>query len=339
MNEMEQPFFCCCRSLHAPAQSRPLSGCARERRSFCRREKETRCCPPTTRSVQTATYLTGGSQLYSTLGHHMLLMPIPKTIRCSSVWFFVCVGLWEAMGCVQQPSAPAASLTVAAAADLTFAFREIGALFTQQTGIPVIFNFGSTGQLAQQVEHGAPVDLFAAANIAFIDELERLGLILPDTKALYGRGRITVWMRVDSPLHLTRLEEIARSEVKRVAIANPQHAPYGIAAREALQSVGIWEAVQPKLVLGENVRQALLYAETGNVDVAIVALSLSVQVEGRWFLVPEELHRPIDQALAVIKGTTREQEARQFARFINGPIGRSVMRKYGFVLPGEEVGT
>jgi molybdate transport system substrate-binding protein len=103
-----------------------------------------------------------------------------------------------------------------------------------------------------------------------------------------------------------------------------------------MQAVGVWEEVQPKLVLGENVRQTLLYAETGNVEVAIVALSLSVQGEGRWVLVPQELHKPIDQALAVIKGTRHEPEARRFAAFINGPEGRPIMRKYGFILPGEE---
>jgi molybdate transport system substrate-binding protein len=124
--------------------------------------------------------------------------------------------------------------------------------------------------------------------------------------------------------------------VKSVAIANPDHAPYGVAAREALQSVGIWQTIQPKLVLGENVAETLQYAATGNVDVAIVALSLSVQREGRWKLVPEELHQPIDQALAVIKDTRHEPQARQFALFIDGPQGRPIMRKYGFVLPGEE---
>jgi molybdate transport system substrate-binding protein len=236
----------------------------------------------------------------------------------------------------QEPPRQPVSLTISAAADLAFAFQELGTLFEKETGTKVVFNFGSTGQLAQQIEQGAPVNLFAAANVAFVAELEQQGLILPDTKALYARGRITLWTRADSPLHLERLEDIARPEVKHVAIANPQHAPYGIAAREAMQSVGIWETVQPKLVLGENVRQTLFYAETGNVDVAIVALSLSIQIEGRWVLVPEELHKPIDQALAVIKGTRHEQEARRFAGFINGPTGRPVMRKYGFVLPGEE---
>ncbi|MBI3304631.1 MAG: molybdate ABC transporter substrate-binding protein [Deltaproteobacteria bacterium] len=248
-------------------------------------------------------------------------------------------GLVAAFSCFAQGNPERqASLTVSAAADLALAFQELGALFTKEAGIQVIFNFGSTGQLAQQIELGAPVDLFAAANVAFVEELEKQGLILPDTKALYARGRITLWTRADSPVHIERIEDLARPEVKRAAIANPDHAPYGIAAREAMQSAGIWDVVQPKLVLGENVRQTLLYAETGNVEAAIVALSLSIQGEGRWVLVPQELHKPIDQALAVIKTTRREQEARRFAAFINGPAGRPIMRKYGFVLPGEEPG-
>ena len=236
----------------------------------------------------------------------------------------------------QNDSRQQVSLTISAAADLELAFREVGALFEKETGTKVIFNFGSTGQLAQQIEQGAPVDLFAAANVSFVEELAQQGLILPDTKALYARGRITLWTRADSPLRLERIEGLAKPEVIRIAIANPAHAPYGIAAREAMQSAGIWDAVQPKLVLGENVRQTLLYAETGNVEVAIVALSLSVQGQGRWTLVPQELHQPIDQALAVIKETHHEKEARLFAAFINGPTGRPIMRKYGFILPGEE---
>jgi molybdate transport system substrate-binding protein len=139
----------------------------------------------------------------------------------------------------------------------------------------------------------------------------------------------------DSSLRIERIADLTVPEIKRVAIANPDHAPYGMAAREALQSAGIWEALQPRLVLGENVRQALQYAETGNVDVAIVALSLSITSKGRWTLIPEELHRPIDQALAVIRATKFEQEARRFGAFVLGPQGRPIMRKYGFVMPGE----
>jgi molybdate transport system substrate-binding protein len=231
---------------------------------------------------------------------------------------------------------PTATLTVSAAADLTPAFEEIGKIFERETGVKVTFNFGSTGQLTQQIESGAPVDLFAAANVSFIEELEKKNLILPDTKALYGQGRITIWTRSDSPLRIERVEDLARADVRRIAIANPEHAPYGVAAREALQSAGVWQAVQTKLVFGENVAQTLQYAETGNVDAAIVALSISIGSGGRWTLAPQDSHRPLNQALAVVRGTRHEAEARRFAAFINSPPGRAVMRKYGFVLPGEE---
>jgi molybdate transport system substrate-binding protein len=240
-------------------------------------------------------------------------------------------------GCAQQEKkAPANEIIVAAASDLTPAFEELGRIFEQEAGTKVIFSFGSTGQLTRQIEQGAPVDLFAAANIGYIDQLERGGLILPDTKALYARGRITLWTRAESPVSIEKIEDLAREDVRQVAIANPEHAPYGIAAREALERAGIWEAVAKKIVQGENVRQALQYAETGNADVAIVALSLSIQSRGRWVLVPNEMHSPLDQALAVIKARAREQQARRFAAFVNGERGRAVMRKYGFILPGEE---
>lgn len=230
-----------------------------------------------------------------------------------------------------------ATLMVAAASDLMVAFEVIGRLFEKETGNKVSFNFGSTGQLAQQIEQGAPVDLFAAANVDFVDELEKRGLILSDTRQLYAQGRIAIWTRSDSPVKPRRIDELANPEIKRIAIANPEHAPYGIAAREALQSAGLWEKVKDKLVFGENVRQTLQFAETGNVEVAIVALSLSVGSEGHWALIPSELHKPLNQALAVIKGSRHEFLARQFAAFLNGPRGRPVMRQYGFVLPGEEM--
>lgn len=249
--------------------------------------------------------------------------------------FILIMLLW---GCRTQSDATPArvNLIVSAAADLTPAFTEIGALFTQETGIGVDFNFGSTGQLAQQIEHGAPVDLFAAANQSFIDQLDQAGLIVPDTRAIYAVGRLTLWTRADSPLHLNSIEDLLDPAIARIAIANPEHAPYGVAAREALQSAGIWDMVQPRLVFGENIAQTLQFADTGNVDVAIVALSLSVNSTGNWTLLPESLHNPLIQALAVIRGTAHEAEARQFAAFVNGEQGHPIMRRYGFVLPGEE---
>ena len=242
-----------------------------------------------------------------------------------------------ALACVtackdQSPatSAGPGELTVAAASDLTPAFEEIGREFESATKIKVVFVFGSTGMLTRQIENGAPVDLFAAANVSYIDQLEQKGLIVPDTKAIYARGRITMWMPDESPLRLQSINDLARPEVMRVSIANPDHAPYGLAAKQALESAGVWDLVQPKLVYGDNIRQTLQYAQTGNVEVAIVALSLSIPSRGRWQLIPEELHQPIDQGLGVIKGTRNEQAARAFATFLSSSQGRAIMKKYGF---------
>ena len=177
------------------------------------------------------------------------------------------------------------------------------------------------------------MDLFAAANVSYVDLLEQKGLIVPGTKAIYARGRITLWTSGESNLRLAGIEDLARPEVQRIAIANPDHAPYGLAARQALETAGIWERVKPKLVYGDNIRQTLQYAETGNVEVSIVALSLSVQSRGRWTLIPEELHKPIDQGMVIIKTTKNEPAARAFSSFVNGPQGRAIMQKYGFTFP------
>ena len=234
--------------------------------------------------------------------------------------------------CKDRPSNSSAhdELTVAAASDLTPAFEELGREFEAANGVKVVFTFGSTGMLTRQIENGAPVDLFAAANVSYIDELDKQGLIIPDSKAIYARGRITLWTPDTSNIRLQGIADLARPEVMRIAIANPDHAPYGLAAKQALESVGIWERVRPKLVYGDNIRQTLQYAETGNVDVSIVALSLSIQSRGRWTLIPEELHQPIDQGLGIIKTTQNEKAARAFAAFLTGPQGQAILKKYGF---------
>lgn len=259
------------------------------------------------------------------------LHPVKQLITCALL-----LAVFVVAGCQSSNTSSKKEILVAAASDLGPAFEEIGREYEQTTGTKVTFNFGSTGNLAKQIENGLPADLFAAANIEFADGLEKKGLTIPNTKALYARGRITLWTHADSKLQITKLEDLTRPEVKKVGIANPEHAPYGTAGREAMQSLGIWAQVKDKMVFAENVRMALQYADTGNTDVSVVALSLSVQNKGNWTLIPEELHKPLDQALAVIKATKNEQEARRFAAFINGPTGRPIMRKYGFILPGEE---
>jgi molybdate transport system substrate-binding protein len=221
-------------------------------------------------------------------------------------------------------------LTVAAASDLAPVFEELGRQFESATKTKVVFVFGSTGMITRQIENGAPFDLFAAANVSYIDQLDQKGLIIPDSKVVYARGRITLWTANESPIRFQGIADLAQPEVQRIAIANPDHAPYGLAAKQALQSAGVWERVQPKLVYGDNIQQTLQYAQTGNVEVAIVALSLSIPSNGRWTLIPEELHQPIDQGLAIMKSTNNEQAARAFAAFISSPQGKAIMKKYGF---------
>jgi molybdate transport system substrate-binding protein len=226
-------------------------------------------------------------------------------------------------------------LLVAAAADLQFAFTEIGAKFKERTGQEVIFTFGSSGHLTTQIENGAPFDLTAAANTAYIDRLNNKGLIIPDTQQLYAQGRIVLVVNREAGVQATELQDLLDPSITRVAIANPEHAPYGKAAQEALQSVGIWEEIQPKLVLGENVRQTLQFVQTGDAPVGIAALSVANVPEVTYTLLDGNLHNPLNQALAVIKSTPHEAAARAFIDFVNGPEGRPIMKKYGFLLPGE----
>ena len=255
--------------------------------------------------------------------------------RRDALALFLVLTFVSLVGCHQTARNQVNQITVAAAADLAPAFEELGREFEQQNKVKVVFSFGSSGLLAKQIENGAPIDLFAAANVDYLNQLEQERLIIAGTKSVYARGRIVLWTPKDSPLHIEELSHLTRMEVKRIAIANPDHAPYGMAARQALESAGIWDAVKPKLVYGENIRQTLQYAQTGNAEVAIVALSLSLQSDGRWVLIPQELYKPIDQALGVVMGTKHEPEARQFAGFVSSTRGRAIMRNYGFVLPGE----
>lgn len=239
-------------------------------------------------------------------------------------------------GCGAKESG--ASITVSAASDLALALDELGPLFTKETGVRVVVNLGSSGQLAQQIEQGAPVEVFFSANRGYVEELVDRGIVQPGDTALYGIGRVTLWTRADGPLRIETLSDLTDPRVKRIAIANPDHAPYGKAAREALVSAGLWEELQPKIVLAENVLQALQFADSGNVDVAFVARSLSVQGEGRWALVSAELHDPIEQTLAVIPGSPQDEWGRRFAEFATGPVGRPILDAYGFVLPGASAG-
>src|ERR1041385_5607617 len=164
-----------------------------------------------------------------------------------------------ATACKDRPAtttttSPSGEVTIAAATDLTPAFEEIGRAFESTYKTKVVFVFGSTGMITRQIENGAPMDLFAAARLSYIDELDQKGLIMPDSKTVYAIGRITLWTPAESTLRLESIKDLARPEVMRVAIAHPDHAPYGLAAKQALESAGIWDSVKPKLVYGDNIR-------------------------------------------------------------------------------------
>ena len=242
------------------------------------------------------------------------------------------------LGCRRQEGLPPGPLKVAAAADLAFAFDEVGRAFQADTGQRVTFSFGSTGQLARQIAEGAPFDLFAAANVSFVDEAVKAGACDPTTKALYARGRIGVWTHKDVG-GVKALSDLAHARYVKIAIANPEHAPYGRAAKQALESAGLWEQLVPRIVYGENIQQTLKFAQSGNAEAAIVALSLaSVSKEGSFFLIEEQLHRPIDQALVVCRYGANAGGARSFATFVGSTRGREIMRRYGFVLSKEGIG-
>lgn len=233
----------------------------------------------------------------------------------------------------------AAPIKVGAASDLAFAFKDVGAAFEQKTGRKVTFTFGSTGQLAKQISEGAPYDVFAAANVSFVDEVVQAGACDPETKAMYARGRVVIWTQASGGVAAAKaVPDLTDARFAKIALANPEHAPYGRAAKEALETAGIWDAVKPKIVYGENIQQTLQFAQTGNVEAAIAALSLAMVTKGgAYHLIDDSLHKPIDQALVVCKRGANPAVAREFAAFVSSAEGRAIMKRYGFLLPGETV--
>jgi molybdate transport system substrate-binding protein len=228
------------------------------------------------------------------------------------------------------------ALRVAAAADLALAFEEIGRDFEKATGQRADFTFGSTGLLARQVEAGAPFDVFAAANVANVDDVVRAGACDGATKQLYAEGRIVLWSKEKGTLP-GGLEGLAEARFRKIALANPEHAPYGRAAQEALEKAGVWGKVSSRAVYGDNVQQTMMFAQTGNVDVAIVALSLATRAGGEMLAIDPALHAPLHQAMVTCgrAGRTRRDEARAFVEYVSSPPGRATMRRFGFLLPGE----
>jgi molybdate transport system substrate-binding protein len=226
-------------------------------------------------------------------------------------------------------------LLVAAASDLTLAFTEIAPLFEEETGASITFSFGSTGQLADQIENGAPFDVFAAANISFVDNLREKELIFADSQTTYAFGRIGLATLPSSSYTIETLDDLLSRDIKKIAIANPEHAPYGLAAKQALQTAGIWDEVKDKLVFGRNISDTLSYIETGNAEAGIIALSLYREEDVLFTAIEDDFHDPLEQSMAIVRRTNKEKLSREFIDFITGPVGKPVMENYGFIVPKE----
>jgi molybdate transport system substrate-binding protein len=230
----------------------------------------------------------------------------------------------------RSPAAQEEPVQVAAAADLTVAFEEMGKLFQARSGQQVTFSFGASGALSKQLGEGGPFDLFAAANAGFVDSAVKAGACDGATKALYARGHVVVWSKLGGAEPRT-LAELTDARIKHIAIANPEHAPYGKAAKEALARANLWPALESKIVQAENVRQALQFVQTGNADVAIVALSLVAQDRTGYHLaIDPALHDPIEQTLVVCRYGKNQAGARAFAQLVESSDGQAVLKKYGF---------
>lgn len=216
-------------------------------------------------------------------------------------------------------------LVVAAASDLTNALPELASAFFQQTGVEVVPTFGASKLLATQIEQGAPFQVFLSANIKFVDDVVSQGKCDGASKSIYARGHLALWSRAADTAPKS-LAELADPRFVHVAIANPDTAPYGAAAKQALETAGVWPQVEGKIVRGENIRQTLQLAESGNVEAAIVSRSLAIGSKGSWVDVDEKLHDPIEQALVVCRG---DDTAKAFAAFVSGPEGQAILGRWG----------
>src|SRR5438046_7883853 len=242
---------------------------------------------------------------------------------------------WLALGSGPARAAEPPPLTVFAAADLVFAFKEIVPRFEKALGVRVTLVLGSTGQLAQQIEHGGPADAFFAADQSFVDRLVAERVLLAETRALYAQGRLVLATATAFGPKLMDLSGLTDPRVRHVAIANPAHAPYGRAAEQALRKAGVWEAIRPKLVYGENIRHTLQFLQMAAVDAGIVALSVANVPEIDWVAIDPGLHAPLNQAAAVVRRSARPEVGLAFIQFVNGPEGRPIMKRHGLRLPGE----
>ncbi len=221
-------------------------------------------------------------------------------------------------------------LLVAAASSLTMPFELAGQAFQALSGTSVIISFGSTGQLAQQIRNGAPFDLFAAADARHIDQLIAEGLLLPETRTAFARGRLVLLVDARQAADVQSLQDLASLQGARIALANPAHAPYGLAARQALQEAGVWQSLQPNLVFAETVRQAAQMVASGNAAAGLVAAPTVVEQEGlHAYPIPHTAYAPILHVAAVVVSSPHREQAGRFLEFLSSSEGQALLNRWG----------
>ena|SRR5271166_2284240 len=239
---------------------------------------------------------------------------------------------------VQSSAVRAQTLRIAAASDLQFTMSELGDRFEKKTGIKVAVTFGSSGNFNAQIQNGAPFDLFFSADLAYPQQLISAGLADAQSFTVYARGHLALWAPAGANLLLADrgFEALKDARVQKIAIANPDHAPYGRAAVAAMQKAGIYDQIKSKLVFGENISQAAQFVQSGSAQIGIVALPLTL-VEGmkggeRWE-VPEDLYPPLQQAAIIVDASSNKAAARAFLKFVKSDEGRDVLARFGFTSP------
>jgi molybdate transport system substrate-binding protein len=229
------------------------------------------------------------------------------------------------------PAAPKPELHVAAAANLSNVLPDLSAAFEKNTGIHIVPSFGATAQLTQQIENGAPFDVFLSADVEHIDELISKQFVIPNTRVLYTRGQLVVWAPRSPALH--SLTDLTKPEVHAIAVAKPELAPYGAAAIEVLKASKLWDQIEKKIVYAPSISIAKQYADTGNAEAAFTALALTIKESGNQFPVDGKLHKPIDQALAIVKDSKDQKDARAFIAFLSSSDGRAIFKRFGYTQP------
>jgi molybdate transport system substrate-binding protein len=231
--------------------------------------------------------------------------------------------------------ASAQDLTVVAAADLQFAMQDVAARFQKDSGKQVKVIYGSSGAFAQQIQNGAPFDVFFSANLDYPKQLESANLVEPGSMYQYATGKLVLWAPNGSPIDLgPGLKALLNPAIKKIAIANPEHAPYGKAAVAAMQTENVYQKVKDKLVLGENISQAATFVVSGAADVGLVALSLAIssnmKEKGRYVGVPAADYPPIEQACVILRASRNKELARKFLDFVKSPAITELLKSYGF---------